>query len=92
MKFRTLSKSTLPGFPLVTTMLLALLLILTCLLLPQVLQPQAQVRVSQVREHMLVSTEWLARHLTDSAVVILHVARERADYDAGHSPAPASWL
>ncbi len=52
MKFRTLSKSTLPGFPLVTTMLLALLLILTWLLLPQVLQPQAQVRVSQVREHM----------------------------------------
>ena len=35
---------------------------------------------------MLVSTQWLAGHLTDSAVVILHVARERADYDAGHIP------
>ena len=86
MEFHTLRKATLPGSPLVTTMTLALLLILTLLLLtrravPQVLQPPAQ-----VRQHMLVSTEWLARHLSDSAVVILHVARERADYDAGHLP------
>ena len=35
---------------------------------------------------MLVSTQWLAGHLTDSAVVILHVARECADYDTGHIP------
>lgn len=90
-EFRTLSKARIPGFPRVTTVILALPLILTLLLLPpravpQVLQPQPQVRVSQVREHMLVSTERLALHLTDSAVVILHVARERADYDAGHLP------
>lgn len=84
MKFRTLRKATLLQFP-------PLLLILTLLLLPpravpQVLQPPPQVRVSQVREQMLVSTEWLARHLTDSAVVILHVAQERSDYNAGHLP------
>src|SRR6266850_3633437 len=86
MKVRTLPQSTLPGLPLVTTMILALLLILTLL----VLSPRAVAQVAQlqpqVREQMLVSTEWLARHLTDSAVVILHVARERADYEAGHLP------
>ena len=86
MKFRTLPKATLPGFPLVTTMFLALLLILTLLLLPPRAVPQMLKPQPQVREHMLVSTEWLARHLTDAAVVILHVGRERADYDAGHLP------
>jgi thiosulfate/3-mercaptopyruvate sulfurtransferase len=89
MTFRTLPKTKLPGFTVITAMIPALLVILTLLLLPpravpQVLQPK--VRISKVREHMLVSTEWLARHLTDSAVVILHVARARADYDAGHLP------
>jgi thiosulfate/3-mercaptopyruvate sulfurtransferase len=38
------------------------------------------------REEMLVSTEWLARHLGDPSVVVLHVAQERAHYDAGHIP------
>ena len=86
MKVRTLPQATLSGFPLVTTMILALLLILTSLLLPPRALPQAVQPQPQVREHMLVSTEWLARHLTDSAVVILHVARERAEYDAEHLP------
>ena len=86
MKFRTLPQTTLSGFPLVTTMILALLLILTLPLLPPRAVPQVLQPRSQVREHMLVSTEWVARHLTDSVVVILHVARERADYDAGHLP------
>lgn len=91
MNFRILLKVTFPRFPLVTTIVLALLMILTLLLsppgaVPQLRQPQHQVRVLPVREHMLVSTQWLAGHLTDSAVVILHVARERADYDAGHIP------
>lgn len=35
---------------------------------------------------MLVSTEWLSARLNDSALVVLHVARNRADYDAGHIP------
>jgi thiosulfate/3-mercaptopyruvate sulfurtransferase len=38
------------------------------------------------RPEMLVSTEWLAGHLSDRGLVVLHVARERADYDAGHIP------
>ncbi len=35
---------------------------------------------------MLVSTGWLAEHLDDPSLVVLHVARERAHYDAGHIP------
>jgi thiosulfate/3-mercaptopyruvate sulfurtransferase len=35
---------------------------------------------------LLVSVEWLAAHRTDPEIVILHVARERADYDKGHVP------
>jgi len=37
-----------------------------------------------VRADMLVSTPWLANHLDDKRVVILHIANERAHYDAGH--------
>jgi len=35
---------------------------------------------------MLVSTGWLADHLNDPKVVILHVAEKRSDYDEGHIP------
>jgi len=35
---------------------------------------------------MLVSTEWLAGHLNDPGIVVLHVAPNRAAYDAGHIP------
>ena len=38
------------------------------------------------RPDMLVSTGWLAQHLTDPQVVILHVAGNRTAYDAGHIP------
>jgi thiosulfate/3-mercaptopyruvate sulfurtransferase len=39
-----------------------------------------------VRSNMLVSTDWLAKHLNDPHVVILHIARDRKGYDAGHIP------
>lgn len=35
---------------------------------------------------MLASSEWLAAHLNDPNVVILHVATNRNAYDAGHIP------
>jgi thiosulfate/3-mercaptopyruvate sulfurtransferase len=38
------------------------------------------------RADMLVSTDWLASHLNDPKVVILHVAANRTAYDAGHIP------
>ena len=38
------------------------------------------------RPEMLVSTDWLAQHASDAKVVIVHVAANRAVYDAGHIP------
>jgi thiosulfate/3-mercaptopyruvate sulfurtransferase len=38
------------------------------------------------RPDMLVSSDWLAQHLTDSKLVILHVSGNRTAYDAGHIP------
>ncbi|MGD0014464.1 MAG: sulfurtransferase [Bryobacteraceae bacterium] len=35
---------------------------------------------------MLVSTKWLAAHLSDPNVVVLYVGRNRADFDAGFIP------
>ena len=37
-----------------------------------------------VRSEMVVSTAWLAAHVKDPKVVILHVARERSHFDEGH--------
>jgi thiosulfate/3-mercaptopyruvate sulfurtransferase len=48
--------------------------------------PRASSPAPAVRSEMLVSTEWLAGRLGDPKVVVLHVARERADYDKGHVP------
>lgn len=45
-----------------------------------------QTKKSVLRSEMVVSTAWLAAHLNDPKVVILHVARARADYDEGHIP------
>lgn len=39
-----------------------------------------------VRTDMLVSSDWLADHLHDSDLVVLHVGGDRASYDAGHIP------
>ena len=39
-----------------------------------------------VRSDMLVSTSWLAQHLNDPKIVVLHVSRDRTAYDAGHIP------
>lgn len=35
---------------------------------------------------MLVSSEWLAKHLKDPNLVILHVAEKKADFNRGHIP------
>jgi len=45
-----------------------------------------EARPRAVRSEMIVSTAWLAVHLNDPKVVILHVAHERAHYDGGHIP------
>ena len=40
----------------------------------------------KVRTEMLTTTDWLAKHLQDKTVFVLHVARERKTYDEGHIP------
>lgn len=39
-----------------------------------------------VQSQMLVSTDWLAQHLTDSNLAIVHVGANRTGYEAGHIP------
>ncbi|HKP38211.1 MAG TPA: sulfurtransferase [Pyrinomonadaceae bacterium] len=38
-----------------------------------------------VRDSMIVSTDWLAKHLNDKALVLLHVG-DKKEYDAAHLP------
>jgi thiosulfate/3-mercaptopyruvate sulfurtransferase len=40
---------------------------------------------AKVRDSMIVSTDWLAEHLKDDSLVLLHVS-EKAEYDAAHIP------
>jgi thiosulfate/3-mercaptopyruvate sulfurtransferase len=42
--------------------------------------------VAAPHPEMLVSTDWLAQHLSDPKLAILHVAANRTAYDAGHIP------
>jgi thiosulfate/3-mercaptopyruvate sulfurtransferase len=39
-----------------------------------------------VHPEMIVSAQWLAEHLTDPKVVVLHVADKRSEYETGHIP------
>jgi len=45
--------------------------------------PSTAAAPSRARPNMLVTTAWLASHVTDKDLVILHVGR-RAQYDSGH--------
>jgi thiosulfate/3-mercaptopyruvate sulfurtransferase len=45
-----------------------------------------QTKQSQPPANMLVQTSWLASHLSDKNLVILHVGANRTAYDAGHIP------
>jgi thiosulfate/3-mercaptopyruvate sulfurtransferase len=51
-----------------------------------ILLPMVAAAAPAVRRDMLVSTTWLAKHLKDSNVVVLHVSRDRKAYDMGHIP------
>ena len=44
--------------------------------------PHAQ---AKMRDSMIVSTEWLAQHLNDKSLVLLHVG-DKKEYDAAHIP------
>ncbi len=64
--------------PLCSLTLLAVLTALSTLSIARAAEPPA------VRAEMLVSADWLAGHLEDPNVVILHAAAEQADYESGH--------
>lgn len=49
-------------------------------------QPVAAANSDGVRSEMLVSTQWLADHLKDQNIVILHLADSMNDYKRGHIP------
>lgn len=46
----------------------------------------ATAEAGKVHPEMIVSTQWLAEHLNDPKVVVLHVAQKQSEYDAGHIP------
>ncbi len=66
----------LPGFALITA----------ALLLASAAVAQRNVAIPPLRGELVVTTDWLADHMNDPHVVVLHVAEKRADYDAGHIP------
>ncbi len=82
----------LRGYSTLTRLLFGGLLTIASMLflVPSEVEGQGRARqkksVPSVRSEMIVSTSWLAGHLNDPKVVILHVARERAHYDGGHIP------
>jgi len=45
----------------------------------------ARVQAAPARDSMVVTTEWVAQHLKDADLVLLHVG-EKQDYDAAHLP------
>jgi thiosulfate/3-mercaptopyruvate sulfurtransferase len=49
-------------------------------------KPAAPANSDGVRSEMLVSTKWLADHLKDPNVVVLHLADNIGDYKRGHIP------
>ena len=59
---------------------------LCVLLLTLCLPAIAATEAGAVRPEMIVSAQWLAEHLNDPKVVVLHVAQKRSDYEAGHIP------
>src|SRR5262249_53492088 len=65
-----------------------------CFLAPQfptTLSPTIRAQSEQaarlkVRSEMLVTTDWLAKHINDRDVFVIHVAAERKHFDDGHIP------
>ena len=62
------------------------ILIATLICLVLMVMGTANATSSQTGSKLLVQTSWLAAHLNDSNVVVLHVAPNRTSYDAGHIP------
>jgi len=46
----------------------------------------AAAQTAQVHPEMIVSAQWLAEHLNDPKVVVLHVGEKSTEYTSGHIP------
>jgi len=57
--------------------------VVACLVLA--LLATANTTGSKSPSQMLIQTDWLAAHLNDSNVVVIHVAPNKSSYDAGHA-------
>ncbi len=70
------------------TLICGLPLAATCLCVAAAILATAQTKSAapKVRSELIVSTDWLAKHLTDKNVFVLHVAREQKAFEAGHIP------
>ena len=55
-------------------------------LAPAIMARSEQGAGPRVRAEMLVSTDWLAKHINDPNVFVIHVAAERKHFDDGHVP------
>lgn len=63
-----------------------LLIFVVAMILPTVsASPGTGVAHGKVRSSMIVTTEWLAKHLNDKSLVLLQVG-DRKEYDAAHIP------
>ena len=69
-----------------THLLSLLAAVCLCISLQLTITAQPKSAAPKVRAEMLVTTDWLAKHLTDKNVFVLHVARERKPFDDGHIP------
>jgi thiosulfate/3-mercaptopyruvate sulfurtransferase len=47
---------------------------------------QAKPAAPKVRSEMIVSTDWLAKNLTNKKVFVLHVVRDQKAFESGHIP------
>jgi thiosulfate/3-mercaptopyruvate sulfurtransferase len=69
-----------------TSLILAALLCLPAFIFAKGAAQTGKSVQSRVRSEMLVSTDWLAKHLNDRDVSVIHVAAERKHFDDGHIP------
>lgn len=63
-----------------------LAVICLCFSLQLTITAQQKPAAPKVHAEMLVTTDWLAKHLADKNVLVLHIARERKAFDDGHIP------
>ena len=64
-------------------------IILTTITLSLILLATIQAQPSKpkvVRANLLVTTEWLAKNINDSKIVIIQIGRDLKEYEAGHVP------